>query len=61
MPGWIVRILFVLAAPIAALLASRDALNFCLVQTLVTIILIGPLSARRGHLPEARVEFDADQ
>jgi hypothetical protein len=30
--GWIVRILFILAAPIAALLVSRDALNFGLVQ-----------------------------
>jgi hypothetical protein len=38
MLGWIVRILFVLAAPIAALLVSRDALNFGLVQTLVAIV-----------------------
>jgi hypothetical protein len=28
MLGWIVRLLFILAAPIAALLVSRDALNF---------------------------------
>lgn len=40
MLGWIVRILFILAAPIAALLVSRDALNFDLVQTLVAIVLI---------------------
>jgi hypothetical protein len=40
MLGWIVRILFMLAAPIAALLVSRDALNFGLVQTFVAIILI---------------------
>jgi hypothetical protein len=40
MLGWIVRILFILAAPIAALLVSRDALNFGLVQTLVAIVLI---------------------
>jgi hypothetical protein len=40
MLGWIVRILFILAAPIAALLVSRDALNFSLVQTLVAIVLI---------------------
>ena len=40
MLGWIVRLLFILAAPIAALLVSRDALNFGLVQTLVAIALI---------------------
>jgi hypothetical protein len=40
MLGWIVRILFILAAPIAALLVSRDALNFGLVQTLMAIVLI---------------------
>jgi len=40
MLGWIIRILFILAAPIAALLVSRDALNFGLVQTLVAIALI---------------------
>jgi hypothetical protein len=40
MLGWIVRLLFILAAPIAALLVSRDALNFSLVQTLVAIVLI---------------------
>jgi hypothetical protein len=28
MLGWIVRILFILAAPIAALFVARDALNF---------------------------------
>lgn len=33
MLGWIVCILFMLAAPIAALLVSRDALNFGLVQS----------------------------
>jgi heme/copper-type cytochrome/quinol oxidase subunit 2 len=40
MLSWIVRILFILAAPIAALLVSRDALNFGLIQTMVVIILI---------------------
>ena len=40
MLSWIVRILFILAAPIAALLVSRGALNFGLVQTLVAIVLI---------------------
>jgi hypothetical protein len=38
--GWIVRILFILAAPIAALLVSREALNFGLVQTFVAMILM---------------------
>ena len=40
MLGWIVRILFMLAAPIAALLVSRDVLQFELVQTFVAMILL---------------------
>ena len=40
MLSWIVRILFILAAPISALLVSRDALNFGLIQTMVAIILM---------------------
>ncbi len=40
MLGWIVRILFILAAPIAALFVARDALNFGLVQTLVAMLLV---------------------
>ena len=40
MLSWIVRILFILAAPITALLVSRDALNFGLVQTMVAIVLM---------------------
>ncbi len=40
MLGWIVRILFILAAPIAALFVARDALNFGLVQTVVAMLLI---------------------
>jgi hypothetical protein len=40
MMAWIVRILFILAAPITALLVSRDALNFGLIQTMVAIMLI---------------------
>jgi hypothetical protein len=39
MLGWIVRILFILAAPIAALLVSRDELNFGLVQIFVAMFL----------------------
>jgi hypothetical protein len=40
MLSWIVRILFTLAAPIAALLVSRDALNFGLIQTMLAIMLM---------------------
>jgi hypothetical protein len=40
MLSWIVRILFILAAPITALLVSPDALNFGLVETMVAIILM---------------------
>jgi hypothetical protein len=55
---WIVRILFILAAPIAALLVSRDALNFGLVQTFVAMILIvafvGLTAAWTSRGPRAR-------
>jgi hypothetical protein len=58
MLSWIVRILFILVAPITALLVSRDALNFGLVQTMVAIILmvafvaLGVVStARRPRTP----------
>ncbi|MET4724481.1 LDH2 family malate/lactate/ureidoglycolate dehydrogenase [Bradyrhizobium japonicum] len=37
---WIVRILFVIAAPITALFVSRNALNFGLIQTFVTMLLV---------------------
>jgi hypothetical protein len=40
MLGWIVRIFLILAAPITALLVSRDVLNFDLIQTFVAIILM---------------------
>jgi hypothetical protein len=40
MLGWIFRIFFILAAPIAALMVSRDALNFGVIQTMVATILI---------------------
>ncbi|MBR0827165.1 hypothetical protein JQ596_16640 [Bradyrhizobium manausense] len=43
MLGWIVRILFVIAAPITALFVSRDALNFGLIQTFVTMLLVTAL------------------
>ena len=54
MLSWIVRILLMMAAPIAALLVSRDALNFGLIQTMVAILLIvafvalGAVWAARG-------------
>lgn len=58
MLGWIVRILFILAAPIAALLVSRDALNFGLVQTFVAMFLIvafvGLAAAWSAREPRAR-------
>ena len=37
--AWIVRILFVLAAPIAAWFVARDATNFDVVQMTVAIVL----------------------
>lgn len=40
MLAWIVRCLLLLAAPIAALFVSRDALNFGIVEMLVAIILM---------------------
>lgn len=58
MLGWIVRILMFLAAPIAALLVSRDALNFGLVQTIVAMILIvalvGLVAAWKARGPRAQ-------
>lgn len=38
--AWIVRCLLFLATPIAALLVSRDALNFGIIEMLIAIILI---------------------
>ncbi len=58
MLGWIVRILFILAAPIAALLVSRDELNFGLVQTFVAMFLlvgfVGLAAAWSARGPHAR-------
>ena len=58
MLGWIVRILFILAAPIAALLVSRDELNFGLVQTFVAMFLligfVGLAAAWSARGPRAR-------
>jgi hypothetical protein len=38
--AWILRIVLIIAAPLAALFVSRDALNFGIVETLVAVILI---------------------
>lgn len=58
MLAWIVRILLTLAAPIAALLVSRDALNFGTVQTFVAMILmvafVGLAAAWSARGPRAR-------
>ena len=40
MAAWIVRLLLLLAAPIAALLVTRDAPNFGVIETLIAISLI---------------------
>jgi hypothetical protein len=40
MLGWIIRILFILAAPITALFVARDALNFGVIQTFVAMLLL---------------------
>jgi hypothetical protein len=54
MLSWIVRIFFILAALIAALLVSRDALNFGLRQTMVAMILMVGFVALAGCLDLAR-------
>jgi hypothetical protein len=41
--AWITRLLLFIAAPIAALFVSRDALNFGIVETLVATILVALL------------------
>lgn len=40
MLAWIIRCLLLLAAPIAALFVSRDALNFGVIEMLVAIMLM---------------------
>jgi hypothetical protein len=40
MLAWIIRWLLFLAAPLAALFVSRDALNFGIVEMLIATILI---------------------
>jgi hypothetical protein len=38
--AWILRILMFVAAPIAGLFVARDTLNFTILQTMITIVLI---------------------
>ncbi len=38
--AWILRILMFVAAPIAGLFVARDTLNFTILQTMITILLI---------------------
>lgn len=40
MLAWIIRCFLLLAAPIAALFVSRDALNFGVIEMLVAIVLM---------------------
>lgn len=40
MLAWIIRCLLLLAAPIAALFVSRDALNFGVFEMLVAVVLM---------------------
>jgi hypothetical protein len=37
---WIIRIFAFIAAPIAALFVARDTLNFTILQTMITLVLI---------------------
>lgn len=53
---WLVRILFAIAAAITALVVAPDALNFGVMQTLVSVMLLTAAvgaaalwSARRRH------------
>ncbi len=49
MLAWIIRCLLLLAAPIAALFVSRDALNFGIFEMLIAIMLmVGVVMAAAG-------------
>jgi disulfide bond formation protein DsbB len=56
--AWLIRIFFIIAAPIAALLVARDTLQFDIVQTFVAIILMTALvgigAAWSGYHPRSR-------
>lgn len=45
MPGWISRILFVIAGFITSCFVARDALNFDVIQMVVTVILFTTIIA----------------
>ena len=51
MPGLFVRLLMVIAAPIAAWFVGRDALNFPVVQMVVAIGLFTLLAAALAFAP----------
>jgi hypothetical protein len=38
--GWLLRLLSILAAAITSLFVARDALNFGVIETLVTVTLV---------------------
>ncbi len=50
--GWILRIFFLIAAPIAAWLVARDAANFEVVQGFVVILLISGVPAVGGAMEQ---------
>jgi hypothetical protein len=41
--AWVIRIFFIIAAPIAAMLVARDTMNFDIVRTFLAIILMTAL------------------
>lgn len=49
--AWIVRILLYIAAPITALFVARDALNFGIIQVMVTTVLITALVCAAAFWP----------
>lgn len=60
MLAWIVRFLLLLAAPIAALFVSRDALNFGIVEMLVAIVLFVGVALAAAVWTSRRKLFAAD-
>ena len=60
MLAWIVRFLLLLAAPIAALFVSRDALNFGIIEMLVAIVLFVGLALAAAVWTSRRKLLAAD-
>jgi hypothetical protein len=52
--GWIAQLFLVLAAPITALLVTRDAINFSVVQMIVAVILFASLVGVLAFWPRGR-------